>query len=247
VSGAITFIVGLVLAYKGKTAGFRVLKAISVLAIIVACYQAWNDEYLKNSGNVTVDVIWTSPENTNASIVSFNMFATNSRNKRVTISAIYIARVNANFDNIAHSLTEPMSMHQFFDICKDVGSPNMINRSHEWKMSDNKSVFAYLTQNELTIDGSPVKSISLDANQSKYVSATFAGQQISREKYNTSTICMAIEFYESDLGFHAVMCSGVESQAIPTTNRIPIIMFGPFKERIVLYPKLDDRCQERLM
>jgi len=246
VSGVLTFIVALFLAHKGRTIEFRVFVAISIFAMIVACYQAWNDEYIKNIGNVTIDIVWDNPEKTNDSVVSFKMFSTNSSNRGITISEINLARVSTNFDNLLQSGTQSISMHEFFDICKQVGGPNMINRSREWKMSDNKSVFVYLSRKELTIDGSPGNSISVDRNQSKYVSATFTGDPILREQYNTSTICMAIEFYESDLGFHAVMCSGVESQVIPTTYGTPMIMFAPFKERLVLYPKLDDRCQERV-
>jgi hypothetical protein len=41
------------------------------------------------------------------------------------------------------------------------------------------------------------------------------------------------------------MCNGIESEAIRMDNGVGT-MFAPFKERLVLYPRLDDRCQERV-
>src|ERR1700756_4749928 len=52
VSGVFGFLLSLWFAHRGKTLTFGALVAFAAFCILVSTYQAWDDEYLKNSGDV---------------------------------------------------------------------------------------------------------------------------------------------------------------------------------------------------
>jgi hypothetical protein len=187
-----------------------------------------------------------NPETTNQSAVTVNMLVTNSLNRAITISSLHLARVSTNFVMAIPSPNQGRSMHQFPGICKEIPSPRMMKSSEEWKIGGSSVSAAYLQTKELIVDGTSRDFISVDPNQTKFVFGQFIGREIPRDEYNTAILCLSLDFYENEHEPRAVMCDGVESQAVPEIHGRSI-WFGPFKQTLTLYPKLSDWCRERVM
>jgi hypothetical protein len=191
--GAIIFVLMVIERWLRRSVTRKTFAVLAAFVLFLAAFGAWRDEHVKNSGDIIADLTWDNPEDTNAVEVSFNVFVINSRNRGINISAINLVRVSTNFD-VARPPSQAISMHPFLDVCKDkIDSPDKLTRSREWKMDDNKSVFVYLMQRELTVDGEPRNSVSVGANQTKYVSGKFFGVKVERDKYNTTTLCIGLK------------------------------------------------------
>jgi hypothetical protein len=235
VSSVLTFLVSLWFAYRGKTVGFGVLIFISVFAMLVAVYKAWEDEYLKNIGSVQVEFYIPSERDIMADKISEQVIIINTLNHPAILRSIDLGRV-LSVDKSTNLQMRPSTFCKEMSISgENPASRSVPNQIFKLKNGDD-TYFQYLKISH--IDENNTLPLSINAGSAQILRITFQGDMIDPMKYNAVALCPSAVYLRVDNNPAAVLCEGTELSVV--WGNKPPMRAGPNTLKVTILPVFDE-------
>jgi hypothetical protein len=231
--GALILAVSVIERLQKHPVPIKAYVLLCVLALFVACFFAWRQQYTKNTGTIAVQFYLPHPNSVinhdiEEQIIMINTSAHTAVIREVGLGRVYLV-------DQSEYLNDPVGPH-----CKEMEvSPQHANRTAEMGMSKvfklkSGALFSYLTTAQIAENKS--LPLSIESGKTQILRVTFHGNSVDPSEFNAVAVCPAIVYLQKDGTTAAALCEG-STRSVIFGNKPPITT-GPDTLRFEIFRRL---------